>query len=134
MSKLTVLQLLNLTVGVEYVLLSIGFASMWSVLDSMMGRRRLDVGPRVWLLAVLGSALFLAGCGFHHFHLALEMIPTSIERFGKDSLWVQNFTHETIIDSAQAIGAPMVLYAGWAVRRASRLREAKRPQHDRRQG
>lgn len=119
-TKEVILVVLNLWVGLGYIALSICFAATFTVLGGTLGRRKLDL-PRFVLPALwVGSALFLAGCGIHHFHLALEMIPESIGKFGKDSLWVSHFNHHTIIAIAQAIGAPVVITVGWLIMRAAR--------------
>ena len=126
MSHTVVLQILNGIVGVWYVVLSVCFAALWlTVGTTIAGRRALNLPRWAAPTLIVGSALFLAGCGLHHFTLAFSIIPEATEKFGAQSLWLAHYGHHVILSSAQVIGAPMVLVAGFTF--VHRLRKVNQP-------
>jgi hypothetical protein len=111
-----VLVTLNVVNGVTYVLLSGLFAAFYLLLASSIERDRREgvIGDRLRAVAIVGTALFLAGCGIMHLHDTLETMPAVIEHgplatdpyVGDDAI-----VHHLLIDGSQAIGGPMLVCA-----------------------
>lgn len=120
MDRERVLVALNLGVGLWYVVLAFSATGFLMVAFQHNGRRKVDVSPWVMPAMVVGAALFLAGCGIHHWHLAEETIPRSVDLLGDRSPWLAGsaYTHHVLLGVAQNVGAPMFLLSGEAVRRA----------------
>lgn len=111
---------LNVWISVSYMVLAVLGARIFMNLDKTLSEKYM-YGVSV-PLAITGSALFLFGCGIHHAHVAIHMIPEGIDDFGPHSTWIRMFYENIVIEGAQAIGAPMLLYAGWlANARAKRM-------------
>lgn len=113
--KKVLLVALNAWIAVGYMLLATSFGAIYTTLAAGLTRRKLNVPAFVMPLTWVGTALFLAGCGIHHAHLALDMIPESIDKFGKESLWIAHFDHHLVIALAQVVGAPALLIGGWFI-------------------
>lgn len=97
-------------IALSYLVMSFLFATVFIL--TYMRIKHDEIGKWTVRLMVVGSALFLMGCGLHHEHLAMTMIPESVDNFREDSLWIDHFYNHFIISTAQVIGAPMVLIAG----------------------
>lgn len=113
--KKVILVAANAWIAVGYMLLAVSFAAIYTTLAATLTRRKLDVPKFVMPLTWVGTAMFLAGCGIHHAHLAVSMIPQSIDKFGKESLWIAHFDHHLSIALAQVVGAPALLLGGWFI-------------------
>lgn len=107
MTRPQVLELVHLAVGFWYVVLSITAMTGLMAILRTLRIRRLYLPPWVFPTLAFGTTLFLAGCGAHHIHMAIETIPQNPTIFVRHHYW-----HHLILTVSQAIGAPMCFTAG----------------------
>lgn len=117
----TLLVALNVEVGLVYVALSFCFAAFYTLLADAIG---VWLPHRVTTISLVGTALFLAGCGVMHIHDAVEVIPDAVDQ-GELAADVfvgkQAFVHHLLLMGSQAVGGPMLLYAILATYRRVRV-------------
>lgn len=132
---------LNAIVGFWYVVLSVVFFMAFAQIWRAFAHDTPDANGRAWpdwwvhwgrrfmAAGFTGTSLFLSGCGFHHWHLAFEVVPNAVKLSQQyhlplhKNLWVGNhFLHHVFIMGGQAIGAPLLLVAGAAAWVAIRQR------------
>lgn len=126
-----ILEVLNAAVGFWYIVLSVGFflilAQLWRALIQDVHRPGAGGFPKWWCRhgrkivgsGFVGTSLFLSGCGFHHLHLAFEMVPMSVNLSRHfhvplaQNPWVgSHFAHHVLIMGGQFVGAPLLIASG----------------------
>lgn len=97
---------LNLLLGLDYTVISYAFLAAAQAMTPLFNPG--SVKPqtaKVALAGAIGALLFFLGCGAHHLDLALHGFTTGAEE--------QQRVHMLVMNSAQAIGAPIAIYATW---------------------
>lgn len=115
-TRQSILQAVNAGVAVNYMLLAVAFAAIFLVLREITDNDRRTGHVAKWVVGtgITGTAMFLAGCGIHHAHHALETIPGAyrqgalpVDVFVGDG----QFEHHLLIDGAQLVGGWLLLVA-----------------------
>lgn len=126
----TILVVLNAAVGFWYIVLSVGFFIILAQISRALQGQHDDPErkfPTWWVKSsrkvlaggYIGTSLFLSGCGFHHLHLAFEVVPNAVDLSRQfhiplhENLWVgDHFAHHFIIMLGQFVGAPLLMVSG----------------------